>query len=71
MSTTNKPDPTGDPTATEGLDPAAFVGRLPERQAATIPGGVSSKDERIAAGDTQPGPTVNDDDASLGEGQSR
>lgn len=28
-----------DPTRTEGLDPGAFVGGRPERQAETIPGG--------------------------------
>jgi hypothetical protein len=49
-------DPTrDDPTRDEDLDPGAFVGRLPERQAETIPGGVSPKDERIAAHSTQTG----------------
>lgn len=46
-------DPTDDPTRTEGLDPGAFVGQRPERQAATIPGGVDPADERIAAHSTQ------------------
>jgi len=41
-------------------DPGAYVGREPERQAATIPGGISSKDERIAAHSTQSGPTAGD-----------
>jgi hypothetical protein len=38
------------------LDPGAYVGRLPERQAETIPGGISDADERVAAHSTQPGP---------------
>lgn len=46
-------DATTDPTRTEGLDPGAFVGQRPERQASTIPGGVGPKDERIAAHSTQ------------------
>lgn len=46
-------DPAVDPTRTEGLDPGAFVGQRPERQASTIPGGVGPKDERIAAHSTQ------------------
>jgi hypothetical protein len=41
-------------------DPGAYVGREPERQSATIPGGISPKDERIAAHSTQPGPTAGD-----------
>ena len=54
-------DPTADPTRTEGLDPGAFVGREPERQAETIPGGIGEDDERIAAHSTQTGPTGGDD----------
>jgi hypothetical protein len=42
-------------------DPGAYVGREPERQAATIPGGVSPKDERVAAHSTQSGPRAVDD----------
>ena len=42
------------------LDPGAYVGRLPERQAETIPGGVSDADERVAAHSTQPGPAGGD-----------
>jgi hypothetical protein len=42
-------DAIADPTRTEGLDPGAFVGSEPERQATTIPGGVSPRDERISA----------------------
>jgi hypothetical protein len=44
-----------DPTRKEGLDPGAFVGGRPERQAETIPGGVQPNDERIAAHSTQVG----------------
>ena len=44
----------------ERHDPGAYVGREPERQAATIPGGISPKDERIAAHSTQSGPTGGD-----------
>ena len=55
MTTNNRPDPTADPNRTEGLDPGAFVGRRPEREAATIPGGVGPKDERIAANSSQSG----------------
>jgi hypothetical protein len=47
--------PTDDPTRTEGLDPGAFVGREPERQAETIPGGIDPSDERIAAHSTRSG----------------
>lgn len=50
----NTTDPTADPTRTEGLDPGAFVGQRPERQASTIPGGIGPADERIAAHSTQP-----------------
>jgi hypothetical protein len=47
---------TDDPTRTDDLDPGAFVGNRPEREAKTIPGGISRKDERIAANSTQTGP---------------
>lgn len=50
-------DPMDDPDRTEGLDPGAFVGQRPERQAPTIPGGVRPDDERIAAHSTQTGDT--------------
>ena len=59
-----RPDPTADPLRREGLDPGAFVGRKPERQAETIPGGVSRKDERISAVASQPG------DSSPDQGES-
>jgi hypothetical protein len=41
-----------DPLETD-LDPGAFVGNRPERQAETIPGGVRRDDERIAANSSQ------------------
>jgi hypothetical protein len=44
----------------ERRDPGAYVGREPERQGATIPGGISPADERIAAHSTQSGPTSGD-----------
>jgi hypothetical protein len=44
-----------DPKRREGLDAGAFIGRKPERQAETIPGGVGRKDERISAVASQPG----------------
>ncbi len=44
----------------EQRDPGAYVGRQPERQAATIPGGISPDDERVAAHSTQSGPTAGD-----------
>ena len=36
-------------------DPGTYIGRLPERAADTIPGGLSRKDERVSAVDTQTG----------------
>ena len=37
-------------------DPGAYIGRMPERATETIPGGLGPKDERVAAGATQPAP---------------
>jgi hypothetical protein len=59
------PSPTEDGQRTdhpdaEHRDPGAYVGREPERQAATIPGGISAADERIAAHSTQSGPASGD-----------
>ena len=48
-------------TTDEDLDPGAFVGNRPERQAETIPGGIGPKDERIAANSTQSGAPSRDD----------
>ena len=44
------------PHEREATDPGGFIGRKPERVAETIPGGLGPKDERAAAGATQPGP---------------
>jgi hypothetical protein len=41
-------------------DPGAYIGRLPERATETIPGGVSDRDERVAAHSTRSGPTAGD-----------
>ena len=37
-------------------DAGAYIGRLPERAAESIPGGIGSKDERVAGVATQPAP---------------
>lgn len=42
------------------LDPGAYIGREPERATETIPGGISTKDERVAAHSTQASPTAGD-----------
>jgi hypothetical protein len=39
----------------EPEDPGAYIGRLPEREAETIPGGIGPKDQRVSAVGTQPG----------------
>ena len=39
------------------LDPGAYIGREPELEAETIPGGVKPGDERVAAYDAAPGAT--------------
>jgi hypothetical protein len=49
-------DETKDPLAHPD-EAGAYVGRKPERQAETIPGGVRPDDERIAAHSTQVGDT--------------
>jgi hypothetical protein len=41
----------GEPDA----DPGTYIGRLPEHAADTIPGGLTRKDERVSAVDTQTG----------------
>jgi 8-oxo-dGTP pyrophosphatase MutT (NUDIX family) len=45
----------GKRTTEPDVDPGAYIGRLPEREAETIPGGVTRKDERVAAIASQPG----------------
>jgi hypothetical protein len=37
------------------LDPGAYIGNEPEREAESIPGGVKPGDERVAAHDSKPG----------------
>ena len=39
-------------------DPGAYIGRMPDREAETIPGGISERDERVAAHSTQSAPTA-------------
>jgi hypothetical protein len=39
----------------EQADPGAFIGRLPEREAETIPGGIGPRDKRVSAVGTRPG----------------
>jgi hypothetical protein len=39
----------------KAADAGTYIGRLPERAADTIPGGLTRKDERISAFDTQTG----------------
>lgn len=69
---TPNPDPNADPTRTEGLDPGAFVGQRPERQAASIPGGIGPADESIAANSTQTSDTdATRDQDERGSGQDR
>lgn len=41
-------------------DPGSYIGRMPERATESIPGGVSPKDERVAAHSTQVAPTAGD-----------
>ena len=57
-----RPDPLDDPLA-KPADPGAYIGRKPERQAETIPGGVRPGDERIAAHSTSPEPKDAGDDS--------
>jgi hypothetical protein len=47
-------------------DPGAYIGRMPERATATIPGGVGRRDVRVAATATQPGPVRGDTTADTG-----
>jgi hypothetical protein len=44
-----------EPVESGELDPGAYIGHEPEREADTIPGGVQPGDERVAAHDSQPG----------------
>jgi hypothetical protein len=51
---------------TAGEDPGAYIGHEPERATETIPGGVGPADERVAAGETQVGPTTRTADTGWG-----
>lgn len=59
-----------DPSTTDPLahpdEPGAYVGRRPERQAETIPGGVAEDDERIAAHASRTGGDGADDGVTPG-----
>ena len=46
------------------LDPGAYIGSEAEREAETIPGGLSDRDERIAAYDSQSGVPGEPDDGN-------
>jgi hypothetical protein len=46
------------------LDPAAYIGREPEREAESIPFGVSDRDERVAAYGSEPGAAGEPDDGN-------
>ena len=61
---------TADPLAKPD-EPGAYVGRKPERQAKTIPGGVRPDDERIAAHSTQGGDETADESAPQGHREGR
>lgn len=52
------------------LDPGAYIGSEPEGEAETIPGGVTSQDERVAAYQSRPGLPEEPTDDSWSEGQS-
>lgn len=47
-------------------DPGAYIGRMPERATATIPGGIGRKDVRVAAVATQPDPVRGETNADAG-----
>jgi hypothetical protein len=54
----------------EPLDPGAYIGNEPEREAETIPGGVTAKDERVAASASRPGVEGEPDVVTDREGSS-
>jgi hypothetical protein len=57
------------PHQDEPEDPGAYIGRLPEREAETIPGGIGRKDQRVSAAGTQPG-TVRGPEPAEADGAS-
>ena len=63
---TSEQDPQHHEDPVEDLDPGAYIGQKPERESETIPGGVSDRDERTSAYDSQPG-VPGEPDASPGD----
>jgi hypothetical protein len=63
-------DPTSDPLAHPD-EAGAYVGRKPERQAETIPGGVRPDDERIAANSSQSGEASTREETPAGHRDGR
>jgi hypothetical protein len=55
----------------EAQDAGAYIGREPERVEETIPGGLSRKDERASAVETQTGPTAADEAPPSGHREGR
>ena len=53
------------------LDPGAYIGHEPEREAETIPGGVTEADERTSAYDSRPGVPGEPSEGAKGTGQDR
>jgi hypothetical protein len=45
--------------------PGAYLGRKPEREAETIPGGIEPEDERVAAYGSRPGADGEPEDLDL------
>ena len=61
-----RPDRSDEPAR----DPGAYIGSEPELESETIPGGVTSRDERVAAYQSRPGLAEEPTDDSWSEGQS-
>jgi hypothetical protein len=57
-------EPTPDERDRGEIDPGPYIGSQPEREAETIPGGVSDRDERVAAYGSQPGAAGEPDDGN-------
>ena len=67
----NEP-PSRNPNAErEAQDPGAYIGREPERVEESIPGGLSRKDERASATQTQTGAVVADEAPPAGHREGR
>jgi hypothetical protein len=70
---------------TDELDPSAYIGHEPEREAESIPGGIKPEDERLSAYNSRPGvegepderdapdspPAYDDDSTSVAEDPAR